>query len=95
MCMSTKNSETKNCVDCKSEFTIDSGDLILYKKVGLNIPDECFECGHKHRFAFSIFGKFRKGISALSGESLITVSLIMPDSLFIKQVNGGVMLGIR
>ena len=73
MCMSTKNSETKNCVDCKSEFTIDSGDLILYKKVGLNIPDECFECGHKHRFAFSIFGKFRKGISALSGESLITV----------------------
>lgn len=70
--MSTKT-ENKTCVDCKKEFTIDSGDLVLYEKVGLKIPEQCFECRVKQYFIFSIFGKFRKGVSDLSGESLITV----------------------
>jgi len=71
--MNTKTETKKICVDCKKEFIIDSGDLILYEKIGLNIPDQCFECRVKQHFAFSVFGKFRKGISAFSGESLITV----------------------
>src|SRR3989344_7799576 len=73
MYMNTKTETKKICVDCKKEFIIDSGDLILYEKIGLNIPDQCFECRVKQHFAFSVFGKFRKGISAFSGESLITV----------------------
>jgi hypothetical protein len=64
---------TKTCIDCKKEFTIDSGDLILYEKVGLKIPEQCFFCRLKQYSAFWIFGKFRKGISNLSGESLITI----------------------
>jgi hypothetical protein len=63
----------KTCVDCKQEFEINSGDLVLYEKVGLEIPEQCFSCRLKHHLAFSIFGKFRKGNSDLSKESLITV----------------------
>lgn len=65
--------ETKNCTSCENEFVIDSGDLILYEKVGLSIPDICSPCRWKQYFSFSIFGKFRKGTSDLSGESFITV----------------------
>ncbi len=74
--MNTK-SQTKLCIDCKNEFIIDSGDLILYEKVGLKIPEQCFECRIKQYFAFWVFGKFRKGASDLSGENLITV---LPNS---------------
>ncbi len=70
--MNTKN-QTKVCVDCKNEFEIDSGDLGLYEKIELSIPAQCFLCRIKQHFAFVIFGKFRKGKSDLSGESLITV----------------------
>ncbi|MFA6256967.1 MAG: hypothetical protein WCT29_01505 [Candidatus Paceibacterota bacterium] len=57
--------ESKICADCKEEFIIDSGDLLLYEKVGLKIPEQCFGCRVKQHFAFSVFGKFRKGVSAL------------------------------
>src|SRR3989344_3316829 len=67
------NQETKNCIDCKNEFEIDSGDLVLYEKIGLKIPEQCFFCRIKQYSAFWVFGKFRKGVSNLSGESLITV----------------------
>jgi len=71
--MNTKTEISKICVDCKKEFVIDLGDLILYKKIGLKIPEQCFFCRFKQYSAFWVFGKFRKGISDLSGENLITV----------------------
>ena len=71
--MNTKVELNKICIDCKNEFVVETGDLILYEKVGLKIPDQCFFCHLKQYAAFWIFGKFRKGISDLSGESLITV----------------------
>jgi hypothetical protein len=71
--MSLKSPITKVCSDCKKEFTIDSGDLDLYEKIGLYIPEICVECRWKQYFSFSVFGKFRKGVSVFSGESLITV----------------------
>ncbi len=71
--MSTKKELSKICTDCKEEFIINSGDLDLYKKVGLELPTSCFLCRIKHLFSFWTFGKFRKGKSDLSGESLITV----------------------
>ncbi len=70
--MNTKT-ENKICVDCKNEFTIDSGDFDLYEKVKLRPPNKCFECRVQQHFAFSMFGKFRKGNSDLSGESFITI----------------------
>ena len=71
--MSSKTELNKTCSDCKKSFTIDSGDLILYEKVGLKIPNKCFDCRIKQRAIFSVFGKFRKGKSDLSGEDLITL----------------------
>ena len=71
--MSIKSHLSKICIDCKNEFIVDSGDLILYEKIGLKIPDQCFFCRMKQYLAFWVFGKFRKGVSDLSGESLITV----------------------
>jgi len=65
--------QNKICVHCNKEFIIDSGDLNLYEKVGIKVTDKCFECRMKQYFSFSIFGKFRKGVSDLSGENLITV----------------------
>src|SRR3989338_3462270 len=73
MSMSTKTEINKVCADCKKEFTIDSGDLILYEKIGVVVPDICFFCRIKQHLAFFAFGKFRKGTSSLSGDSLITV----------------------
>ncbi len=67
------NSLSKICVDCQKEFTIDSGDLILYEQVGLKVPSRCFSCRIKYLLAFSVFGKFRKGTSDFSKENLITV----------------------
>ena len=72
MYMNTK-SQIKLCVDCKKEFSVDFGDLVLYEKIGLKVPNKCFECRLKQYFAFWVFGKFRKGKSDLSGESFITV----------------------
>jgi len=71
--MNTQNQINKVCVDCNKEFTIDSGDLVLYEKIGLEIPNNCFFCRLKHHLGFSIFGKFRRGKSDLSGENLITI----------------------
>jgi hypothetical protein len=71
--MSIKTELNKVCTYCNKEFKIDSGDLNLYEKVGLKIPNNCFLCRTKQFQAFSVFGKFRKGVSDLSGESLITV----------------------
>ncbi len=69
----SQSSVSAICTNCKIEFNIDSGDLPLYEKIGLKIPEKCVECRWKQYFSFSVFGKFRKGVSDLSGESLITV----------------------
>ena len=45
----------------------------MYEKVGIELPTICFFCRVKQHLAFWPFGKFRKGKSDLSGESLITV----------------------
>ncbi len=45
----------------------------MYEKVGIELPTLCFFCRVKLHLSFWMFGKFRKGKSDLSGESLITV----------------------
>ena len=65
--------EIKNCQHCGNIFTISEGEFSLYKKVGIELPTLCFFCRIKLHLSFWLFGKFRKGKSDLSGESLITV----------------------
>ena len=64
--------QTKNCEHCKADFSISPDELSMYEKVGVELPTICFSCRVKHHFAFWSFGKFRKGVSALSGAPLIT-----------------------
>jgi hypothetical protein len=65
--------ETKNCEHCKQNFTISDEELALYKKVEIELPTLCHFCRIKLHLSFWMFGKFRKGKSDLTGESLITV----------------------
>lgn len=64
--------EYKICTDCHTEFTITDAEINLYRKTGICIPSNCTTCRWKHHMAFWPFGKFRAGISDLSGERLIT-----------------------
>src|SRR3990167_8753540 len=57
----------------KGDFTINEDELALYKKVDIELPTLCFSCRVKLHLSFWMFGKFRKGVSDLSGENLITV----------------------
>ena len=66
-------SEIRICEHCGIEFFISESELNMYKKVGIELPTICFFCRVKLHLSFWMFGKFRKGKSALSGESLITV----------------------
>ncbi len=70
-------SEARTCEHCKSKFSIEPGELALYEKTGTEIPVICSDCRLKQHFSFWLFGRFRKGKSDLSGESLITV---MPEN---------------
>jgi len=63
----------KICEHCNTEFIITDGELSMYEKVGVELPSICFFCRVKIHLSFWFFGKFRKGKSDLSGESLITV----------------------
>ena len=65
--------ETKTCTDCGAEFKMTEKERDLYEKIKLAPPGICFYCRFRQHCAFWIFGKFRKGVSALSGDSIITV----------------------
>jgi hypothetical protein len=67
------SSEKKECEHCGNDFSISKEELKMYEKVGIELPTICFFCRIKQHLAFWLFGKFRKGKSDLSGESLITV----------------------
>ncbi|MCX6757332.1 MAG: hypothetical protein NTZ44_00380 [Candidatus Nomurabacteria bacterium] len=66
-------SETRNCKYCKTQFEITEREMSMYEKINLMIPDICVPCRWKQHMAFWPFGKFRTGVSDLSGERLITV----------------------
>jgi len=64
---------TKTCEECRKNFDVTPDELGMYEQVGVPVSDQCFRCRSKQQLAFWIFGKFRKGKSDLSGQSLITV----------------------
>ncbi len=70
--------ETKNCQNCKNEFTIESEDFRMYEKFDIPPSDLCPRCRWKYLLAFWAFGKFRVTKSALSGKQIITV---LPESV--------------
>lgn len=70
--------ETKNCQNCKKDFTIEPDDFAFYEKLDLPAPEMCPYCRWKYLLAFWVFGRFRIAKSALSGKTIITV---LPESV--------------
>jgi len=68
-----QDKKNRICEHCGKEFIISKDEMSMYEKVGIELPTLCFFCRIKLHLSFWMFGKFRKGVSDLSGESLITV----------------------
>ena len=69
--------ETKNCQNCKKDFTIDPEDFLFYEKIKVPPPTFCPECRRQRRFAWRNYINFyhRKDIN---GKDVI--SLYSPES---------------
>jgi len=65
------------CLDCKKEYSFSELEKEKYKSVDILPSTRCFECRTVQRTAFWMFGKFRKGTSDYSGNSMITM---MPEN---------------
>ena len=46
------NQETKNCQNCKKDFTIETEDFRFYEKIKVPAPTFCAECRAQRRFVF-------------------------------------------
>ncbi len=44
--------ETRNCQNCKNQFTIEPGDFVFYEKFGVLAPKMCSLCRAQRRLAF-------------------------------------------
>jgi hypothetical protein len=44
--------ETKNCIQCGSDFSVGENDLIFYQKIGVIAPKMCPECRAQRRLSF-------------------------------------------
>jgi len=72
-----EKSETKQCQNCKKNFTIESEDFAFYDRAGVPYPMECPQCRRELMASFWVFGKFRIAKSSLSDKNIITV---LPES---------------
>lgn len=55
------NSETRNCQNCKNEFTIDSDDFVFYGKMNVPAPTFCPDCRRQRRLAwFNLVNLFHR-----------------------------------
>ncbi len=66
------NPETKNCQNCKNDFTIESDDFAFYDKMKVPPPTFCPECRFKRRLAFmNVYSLYKRpcdkcGVSTVS-----------------------------
>ncbi|HAE36662.1 TPA: hypothetical protein DCG29_02285 [Candidatus Nomurabacteria bacterium] len=66
-------SETKNCQNCKKDFTIESEDFLFYKKIKVPSPTFCPECRFQRRMAYRNERYLHKRICDLCKENIISV----------------------
>jgi hypothetical protein len=64
--------ETKNCQNCKSDFTIASEDFAFYEKMGVPAPTFCFTCRLKRRMAWRGERYLHRRKCAATGKDVIT-----------------------
>ncbi|MDP9248887.1 MAG: hypothetical protein M3M85_00005, partial [bacterium] len=73
-------SETKNCQNCKNEFTIEPDDFGFYEKIKVPPPTWCPECRRMRRFAQTNEVVLYKRKCDLSGKDIF--SMYTPDVSF-------------
>ena len=66
-------SETRNCRNCKTDFTIAPEDFGFYEKMGVPAPDICHECRSQERTAFRNESVLYKRKCDLSGKDIISI----------------------
>ena len=76
--------ETRNCQNCKNDFTIEPDDFSFYEKIKVPPPTFCPECRIQRRFAFRNQNKLFKNLSAFSGQNLLS---LIPANSGIKVVS--------
>ncbi len=74
-------SETKNCQNCKKDFTIEPEDFLFYEKIKVPSPTFCPECREQRRLAFRNERIFYKRNCDMCGKSV--VSRISPDKTYL------------
>src|SRR3989344_6370841 len=67
------NSETKNCQNCKSEFTIEPDDFAFYEMMKVPPPTWCPRCRLIRRMAWRGYQKLHKRKCDSTGEQVISV----------------------
>lgn len=67
------NPKTRNCQNCKKDFTIATEDFDFYKKMAVPPPTWCPTCRFERRAHFRNEGKLFRGASAVSGTDLLTL----------------------
>jgi len=72
--------ETKNCQNCKNDFTIEPDDFSFYDKIKVPAPEICPQCRQQQRMQFRNFKTLYKRLSSKSGKSI--VSMYSPDVAF-------------
>ena len=74
------NPQTKNCQNCKQDFTITPDDFSFYEKIKVPPPTWCPPCRFQRRMIFRNERKLFRNIDAVSGEAII--SIFPPESSY-------------
>jgi len=66
-------SETRQCQNCKKDFTIETEDFNFYEKIGVPAPKFCPECRLIRRLAWRNDLTFYNRSCDLCGEKIISI----------------------
>ena len=67
------NSETRNCQNCKNQFTIEPDDFAFYEKIQVPAPTWCPECRMQRRFTYRNERSLIKRKCNLCGKNILTI----------------------
>ena len=67
------NGQTKNCQNCKKDFTIESEDFAFYEKIKVPPPTWCPECRFQRRLTFRNERVLYKRDCDLCGQDMVTI----------------------
>ena len=72
--------ETKQCQNCKSEFTIEPEDFVFYEKMKVPAPTWCSRCRLIRRMAYRNERTLYKRKCDAPGHSEEITSVVSPDN---------------